>query len=90
MTWNEFWTAHNSDYNARLAELKETYKGQPEIPSSVMSNFYAQHLQATRHKHKEFNSWWIKENFGLLFAHARCWVLEKIAARQEPGFFGGH
>lgn len=88
--WHDFWTKHNADYNSKLENLKAKYADCDEIPSAEMSNFYAMHLANTRANHKEFNSWWIRENFYLLFAGARCWVLEKVQSGGQPGFFGGH
>ena len=86
MKWHEFWSEHNADYNRKLSALKGLHD---EVPTSEMSKFYADHLASTRDKHKEFNRWWIRENFALLYGHARCWCLE-LVRRREPGFFGGH
>lgn len=90
LVWNEFWTKHNAEYNARLADLKARHEQSGEVPSKDMSAFYRDHLNATRANHRDFNKWWIKENFALLFAGARCWVSERLPERKEPGFFGGH
>jgi len=87
--WHEFWQQHNTDYTSKLETLKSKHAA-GVMPSNEMSRFYLEHLESTREKHREFNRWWIRENFSLLLAGVRCWFLERVPERSEPGFFGGH
>lgn len=87
--WNEFWTNHNRQYNQKLKTLQESFAEQ-DIPSEQMDIFYANHLAEHRDSHREFNRWWIKENFSLMLASTKCWFSESFRDIREPGFFGGH
>lgn len=90
-----FWAEHNADYNGKLQMLQSRHEkedGTIEIPSEEMSAFYAQHLKSTRAKHKEFNRWWIMENFRLLSGGLKCWIIEQTPKRlrRESGYFSRH
>ena len=86
--WHEFWTAHNTEYNAKYESLVGRYGHKDEIPSRELNKFYKDHLEAHRERHREFNRWWLRENFTLLWLHMRCWFIEHDPRRRyESGFF---
>lgn len=100
--WHDYWSAHNEAYDARLQALRDRH-APGKVPSRELSDFYKQELDGARSRHRQFNSWWMRENFGMLLESIK--VALGLGGRgggggggtggsggnggDDPGFFGG-